>query len=118
MALDDLFGNVETEAQANAGSALHFDSWHAVEALEDIGQLGLGDARPLVAHRELHSALVTGDRQGDRRAKRGIFERIREQVCQHLTDTVDIYRYLDRLGGGFEDDVTVSRGDLLVNDLV
>ena len=57
----------------------------AVEGFEDVCGLVGGEARPPVAHLDLGPAVLRPDVHGDRRARRCMRQRVRQQVREHLT---------------------------------
>ena len=73
------------------------------EALEDIGQICRGDARPRVGHPDLHSAVHPPDGHGDPTSSRGVAQSVDQQIAQHLLQPVGIRLHGRQSGGQVRD---------------
>ena len=88
--LDDVLTNVQSKPQANARPALLLHTWHAIKTLEEMRLLSGGEARPLIAHLHPHHVTLNANGNGDRRLIGRVFERIRRQVRDHLTNAIRV----------------------------
>ena len=94
-----------------------------VKLPEDLPLVGLGDADPGVGHRYLHRVLEARRRQAHRAALRCEFDRVGDEVEQHLFELPGIRQHLARaIDLGLELDVLLAderfhRLDDLVDDI-
>ncbi len=84
MALDDGLADMQTQAHADARAALYLHARHTIEALPDALLRIEWDARPLVAHPDTRLPILDGQMHLNRRLRRGIFQRVGQEVGHHL----------------------------------
>jgi len=97
--------------QAQAGAlVLNQTKVRLIESREDLFLLFLGDAGAGIAHFEAHASVTLGlGTQADATVI-GVFDRIAQQVGQHLAQMVCVPQYVARQAGRAVDDETRSLG--------
>jgi len=79
-------GAAEIKAQARARDAVGARGGRAAVALEEEGRLVVGDADALIVHTQMDAGLFQRQGHPHRCGRRGVLERVREQVLDHLLE--------------------------------
>src|SRR5438270_11487084 len=77
---DDALADVQAQARTFQSTR----TLDAVETLEDLAQLGLGEPNALVSHTHRNGLLVGLDRHVDQTVLGRVLRRVRQQVVKHL----------------------------------
>lgn len=105
----------DRQPEARAAPAALAASLAAPEALEEHIRVGVRQPRPVVADLHPHLLAVAPHRHLDRRAARGVDERVAQEVAEHLAE---LMRIAAGDGGrvGVELDAALGRGGARVID--